>query len=94
MISECLIIANCNDRSLDLTNLCFVFVCSSLNTMDDQTAILTKKAKVDENNLGNINALYNADEFFAKFRPDKESRCTWTKDSCPKESPHLHDENM
>lgn len=62
--------------------------------MDDQTAILAKKAKVDGNNIGNGDVVYDADAFFAKFRPDKESRCTWTKDSCPKESPHLHDDNL
>lgn len=35
----------------------------------------------------------DADAYFAKVRPDRESRCTWTVDSCPKESPHLHDDN-
>lgn len=37
---------------------------------------------------------YDENAYFAKFRPDQESRCTWTKDTCPKDSPHHHDENM
>lgn len=37
---------------------------------------------------------YDIDEYFAKVRPDRESRCTWTQDSCQKDSPHLHNDNM
>lgn len=61
---------------------------------DSEVSPAPKKAKTGEIKNGAECVGYNADEYFAKVRPDRESRCTWTQDSCPKESPHLHDDNM
>lgn len=60
--------------------------------MADSSEVMSKKAKVETSNVNDANGL-DADAYFAKFRPDRESRCTWTKDSCPKESPHMHNDN-
>jgi cystathionine beta-synthase len=60
--------------------------------MADPAVVLAKKAKIEEGKIGCTG--YDLDEHFAKFRPDKDSRCTWTKDSCPKDSPHIHNDNM
>lgn len=60
--------------------------------MADSSEVMSKKAKIETNN-GNDTNEFDADAYFAKYRPDRESRCTWTKDSCPKESPHIHNDN-
>lgn len=59
--------------------------------MADSTEVLAKKSKTD--NGAGTGSEYDADAYFAQVRPDRESRCTWTKDSCPKDSPHLHNDN-
>lgn len=60
--------------------------------MANSSEVMSKKAKLETSNGNDTNEL-DADAYFAKFRPDRESRCTWTKDSCPKESPHIHNDN-
>lgn len=63
--------------------------------MADQEVVVAKRAKAEEVSNEDAPVAYaDADAYFAKFRPDRESRCTWTKDSCPKDSPHLHDDNV
>lgn len=55
---------------------------------------MTDSTIINGEKMDEVGIDYNADAYFAKFRPDRESRCTWTKDSCPKDSPHHHNENM
>lgn len=62
--------------------------------MADQEVVVAKRAKAEDVSNEDAPVAYDADTYFAKFRPDRESRCTWTKDSCPKDSPHLHDDNV
>lgn len=60
---------------------------------DSELIQASKKAKTEVITNGVECPGYNADEYFAEVRPDRKSLCTWSKDSCPKESPHLHDDN-
>jgi len=62
--------------------------------MADPAVVLAKKAKIEEVKIKNDCNGYDIDGYFEKFRPDKDSRCTWTKDSCAKDSPHIHNENV
>lgn len=62
--------------------------------MADPAVVLAKKAKFEDGKIENCCVGYDLDAHFAEFRPDKDSRCTWTKDSCPKDSPHIHNDNM
>lgn len=61
--------------------------------MAEPVEVVAKKAKID----GPINEEdwknSVADAYFAEFRPDRESRCTWNKNSTVKESPHSHFDN-
>jgi len=59
--------------------------------MADPAVVLAKKAKIEE---AKIKEDYDLDAYFEKYRPDKGSQCTWTKDSCAKDSPHIHNDNM
>lgn len=61
--------------------------------MTDSTAV-TKAKNIDKIEIGSSSIDYDVNEYFEKFRPDQKSKCTWTKDACPKDSPHHHDENM
>lgn len=62
--------------------------------MADPAVVAAKKAKTQGNDSGDGIKDYDIDTYFAKFRPDRESKCTWTKDSCPKDSPHHHEDNL
>jgi len=62
--------------------------------MADPAVVLAKKAKIEEVKIKNGSNGYDIDAYFDEFRPDKVSRCTWTKDSCAKDSPHIHNENV
>lgn len=57
----------------------------------DEVAI--KKAKTDEPINEEVSDNSVSDAYFAKFRPDRESRCTWDRNATVKESPHEHNDN-
>lgn len=61
--------------------------------MADPVVVLAKKAKTEEIKTEVNGTGYDLDAYFAKSRPDKSSRCTWTKDS-RLISPHIHNDNM
>jgi len=61
--------------------------------MADPAVVLAKKAKIEEVKIKD-GIGYDIDAYFEKCRPDKGSRCTWTKDSCAKDNPHIHSENV
>jgi len=62
--------------------------------MADPAVVLAKKAKIEEEKIKDGSVGYDIDAYFDKCRPDKDSKCTWTKDSCAKDSPHIHNENV
>ncbi|XP_022163172.1 cystathionine beta-synthase [Myzus persicae] len=62
--------------------------------MADPAVVLAKKAKIEEGKIKDDCISYDIDAYFEKCRPDKGSKCTWTKDSCAKDSPHIHNENV
>jgi len=62
--------------------------------MADPAVVLVNKEKVEEVKIKDGCIRYDIDAYFEKFRPDKDSKCTWTKDSCAKDTPHIHNENV
>ena len=62
--------------------------------MADPAVVLAKKTNIEEMKINDGCTGYDIDAYFEKFRPDKDSRCTWTKDSFVKDSPHVHSDNM
>jgi len=62
--------------------------------MADPAVVLPKKAKIEEVKIKDGCNGYDIDAYFKEFRPDKVSRCTWTKDSGAKDSPHIHNDNV
>lgn len=60
------------------------FVLTTVCRMYTMSEEVAKKAKTTE---------FDSDAYFAKFRPDRESRCTWTRDSSVDRSPHTHSSN-
>jgi len=87
-----LIIVTSGYRIKQVNVMVLTFDCSV--TMADPAVVLAKKAKLEEVKIKDGAIGYDIDGYFEEFRPDKVSRCTWTKDSCPKDSPHIHNENV
>jgi len=62
--------------------------------MADPAVGLAKKAEIEDVKSKDGCFGYDIDAYFEKFRPDKGGQCTWTKDSCAKDTPHIHNENV